>query len=111
MMVLLADTTRPSPFGLSMHALGPCGVRIVSRSLSHALSRYGLPMGPNPARPTARCGAGPQRSGDLSTMTPGELLEPDLTDRTEFVGTYDRLPADECAEIQMREVLSASRAQ
>jgi hypothetical protein len=44
-------------------------------------------------------------------MTPGELLEPDLTDRTEFVWTYDRMPADECAEIQTREVLSASRAQ
>jgi hypothetical protein len=51
------------------------------------------------------------RKRDLSTMTPGELLEPDLTDRTEFVWTYDRLPADECAEIQTREVLSASWAQ
>ena len=59
----------------------------------------------------AMVGAGPQRLSDLSTMTPGKLLEPDLTDHTEFVGTYDRLPADECAEIQTREVLSASWAQ
>jgi hypothetical protein len=44
-------------------------------------------------------------------MTPGELLETDLTDHTEFVWTYDRLPADECAEIQTREALSASWAQ
>src|SRR5262245_6043661 len=58
-----------------------------------------------------RCGGSARRSGDLSTMTPGELLEPDLTDHTEFVGTYDRLSADECAEIQTREVLSASWAE
>ena len=55
--------------------------------------------------------AGPQRLGDLSTMAPGEFLEPDLTDPAEFVGTYDRLSADECAEIQTREVLSASWAE
>jgi hypothetical protein len=44
-------------------------------------------------------------------MAPGEFLEPDLTDPAEFVGTYDRLSADECAEIQTREVLSASWAE
>ena len=53
----------------------------------------------------------PERLCDLSTMTPGELLESDLTDHAEFVGTNDRLSADECAEIQTREVLSASWAQ
>jgi hypothetical protein len=55
--------------------------------------------------------AGPRPSSDLSTMAPGELLEPDLTDPAEFVGTYDRLSADERAEIQTREVLCASWAE
>jgi hypothetical protein len=44
-------------------------------------------------------------------MAPGELLEPDLTDPTEFVGTYDRLSADERPEIQTREALCASWAE
>jgi hypothetical protein len=44
-------------------------------------------------------------------MAPGELLQPDLTDHAEFVRTYDRLSADECAEIQTREVLCASWAE
>jgi hypothetical protein len=44
-------------------------------------------------------------------MAPGELLESDLTDHAEFVGTYDRLSADECAEIQTREALCASWAE
>ena len=47
----------------------------------------------------------------LSTMNPGELLETDLTDRAEFVGTDDGLSTDERAEIHAREVLSASRTQ
>ena len=47
----------------------------------------------------------------LSTMYPGELLETDLTDRAEFVGTDDGLSTDERAEINAREVLSASRTQ
>jgi hypothetical protein len=44
-------------------------------------------------------------------MDPGELLEPDLTGRAEFVGTDDGLSTDERAEIHAREVLSASRTQ
>lgn len=44
-------------------------------------------------------------------MAPGELLEPDLTDHAEFVGTDHRLSADECAEIQTREALCASWAE
>jgi hypothetical protein len=44
-------------------------------------------------------------------MNPGELLEPDLTGRAQFVGTDDRVSTDERAEIHAREVLSASRTQ
>jgi hypothetical protein len=44
-------------------------------------------------------------------MNPGELLEPDLTGHAEFIGTDDCQSTDERAEIQAREVLSASRAQ
>ncbi len=47
----------------------------------------------------------------LSTMALRELLEPDLARRAESVGTNDRLPADERAEIQTRELLGASWAQ
>lgn len=43
-------------------------------------------------------------------MAPGELLEADLTRRAKFVGTNDRLPTDERAEIDARELLGASRA-
>ena len=44
----------------------------------------------------------------LSTMATGELLQSDLTGRAKFVGANDRLPTDERAEIDTREVLSAS---
>ena len=47
----------------------------------------------------------------LSTMALGELLEADLARRAECVGTNDRLPTDERAEIQTRELLGASWAQ
>jgi hypothetical protein len=47
----------------------------------------------------------------LSTMALRELLEADLARRAESVGTNDRLPADERAEIQTRELLGASWAQ
>ena len=47
----------------------------------------------------------------LSTMALGELLEADLARRAERVGTNDRLPTDERAEIQTRELLGASWAQ
>jgi hypothetical protein len=44
-------------------------------------------------------------------MAPGELLEPDPTVQAKLVGTDARLPTDERAEIDTREVLSASWAQ
>lgn len=44
-------------------------------------------------------------------MAPGELLESDLAAETEFIGTNGRLPADERAQIDPREVLSASWTQ
>jgi hypothetical protein len=44
-------------------------------------------------------------------MALGELLEADLARRAERVGTNDRLPTDERAEIQTRELLGASWAQ
>jgi hypothetical protein len=44
-------------------------------------------------------------------MNPGELLEPDLTRRTKFVGTDECLSTDERAEIDTREVLRASRTE
>jgi hypothetical protein len=44
----------------------------------------------------------------LSTMTTGELLQSDLTGRAKFVGANDRLPTDERADIDTRELLSAS---
>jgi hypothetical protein len=47
----------------------------------------------------------------LSTMATGELLQSDLTGRAKFVGANDRLPTDERAEIDTREVLSASWTQ
>ena len=43
-------------------------------------------------------------------MAPGELLEADLTRWANFVGTNDRLPTDERAEIDARELLGASWA-
>lgn len=43
-------------------------------------------------------------------MALGELLEADLARRAECVGTNDRLPTDERAEIQTRELLGASCA-
>jgi hypothetical protein len=50
----------------------------------------------------------PELLRHLSTMTTGELLQSDLTGRAKFVGANDRLPTDERAEIDTREVLSAS---
>ena len=50
----------------------------------------------------------PELLRHLSTMATGELLQSDLTGRAEFVGANDRLPTDERAEIDTREVLSAS---
>lgn len=44
-------------------------------------------------------------------MALGELLKADLACRAERVGTNDRLPTDERAEIQTRELLGASWAQ
>ena len=44
-------------------------------------------------------------------MAPGELLESDLAAETEFIGTNGRLPPDERAQIDPREMLSASWAQ
>src|SRR4030095_4271463 len=43
-------------------------------------------------------------------MALGELLEADLARGAECVGTNDRLPTDERAEIDARELLGASRA-
>jgi hypothetical protein len=43
-------------------------------------------------------------------MALGELLEADLTRWAECVGTNDRLPTDERAEIDARELLGASWA-
>jgi hypothetical protein len=43
-------------------------------------------------------------------MALGEFLEADLTRRAKCVGTNDRLPTDERAEIDARELLGASRA-
>jgi hypothetical protein len=43
-------------------------------------------------------------------MALGELLEADLTRCAKCVGTNDRLPTDERAEIDARELLSASWA-
>ena len=48
--------------------------------------------------------------GHLSAMALGELLEADLARWAECVGTNDRLPADERAEIDTRELLGASWA-
>jgi hypothetical protein len=42
-----------------------------------------------------------------STMAMGELLQSDLAVRAKFVGANDRLPTDERAEIDTREVLGA----
>jgi hypothetical protein len=50
----------------------------------------------------------PELLRHLSTMATGELLQSDLTGRAKFVGANDRVPADEGAEIDTREVLSAS---
>jgi hypothetical protein len=50
----------------------------------------------------------PELLRHLSTMTTSELLQSDLTGRAKFVGANDRLPTDERAEIDTREVLSAS---
>lgn len=50
----------------------------------------------------------PELLRHLSTMATGELLQSDLTGRAEFVGANDRLPTDERAEIDTREVLSTS---
>jgi hypothetical protein len=50
----------------------------------------------------------PELLRHLSTMATGELLQSDLTGRAEFVGANDRLPTDERAEIDTRELLSAS---
>jgi hypothetical protein len=47
----------------------------------------------------------------LSTMALSELLEADLARWAECVGTNDRLPTDERAEIDARELLGASRAE
>jgi hypothetical protein len=44
----------------------------------------------------------------LSTMAKRELLQSDLTGRAKFVGANERLPSDERAEIDTREVLSTS---
>jgi hypothetical protein len=44
-------------------------------------------------------------------MATGELLQSDLTVRAKFVGANDRLPTDERAEIDTREMLSASWTQ
>lgn len=46
----------------------------------------------------------------LSTMALGELLEADLARWAKCVGTNDRLPTDERAEIDARELLGASWA-
>jgi hypothetical protein len=43
-------------------------------------------------------------------MALGELLEADLTRWAKCIGTNDRLPTDERAEIDARELLGASRA-
>jgi len=53
----------------------------------------------------------PELLRHLSTMATGELLQSDLTVRAKFVGANDRLPTDERAEIDTREVLSASWTQ
>jgi hypothetical protein len=53
----------------------------------------------------------PEPLRHLSTMATGELLQSDLTVRAKFVGANDRLPTDERAEIDTREVLSASWTQ
>lgn len=53
----------------------------------------------------------PELLRHLSTMATGELLQSDLTGRAKFVGANDRLPTDERAEIDTREVLSASWTQ
>jgi hypothetical protein len=50
----------------------------------------------------------PELLRHLSTMATGELLQSDLTGRAKFVGANDRVPTDEGAEIDTREVLSAS---
>jgi hypothetical protein len=43
-------------------------------------------------------------------MAPGERLEADLTRGAKLVGTNDRVPTDERAEIDARELLGASLA-
>jgi hypothetical protein len=50
----------------------------------------------------------PELLRHLSTMATGELLQSDLTGRAKFVGANERLPTDERAEVDTREVLSAS---
>lgn len=52
----------------------------------------------------------PELLGHLSTMALGELLEADLARWAKRVGTNDRLPPDERAEIDARELLGASWA-
>jgi hypothetical protein len=53
----------------------------------------------------------PELLRHLSTTATGELLQSDLTVQAELVGANDRLPTDERAEIDTREVLSASWTQ
>lgn len=49
--------------------------------------------------------------GDLSAVTAGELLEPDLTRDAQLVGANGRLPSDERPEIDACQLLSAALAE